>query len=325
MGTKFLITMLTIIYIFASPSKAAYFEMKLQRNSFYSPAKMSLTIKLTDEAIVRDDYKIDISIFVSESLTRRQRLEISREKPVVFELGFPQVSSRVKALCRAELLINGQLIEGQELPLTLWPPLEPYSGKISEKVLWVYDTSGYLRKFSDSLGIKIVDATFQAARQFATPDVVFIGINTDVNSIKTINKQLELQKTKPVIIYLKQKRLPKDINVEIPEEQKGPAEVVCDFNSPLLDGLNSFDIITLIRNSSYIKLKKQQEGTLINSVVSEEIKDPRNIYSYMFIIEQTEAVTIYCQLDSSDVENPQYQLLLTNLLRYAEKVVKSRE
>ena len=142
--------------------------MTLKRDSIYTPSKMNISLELTGKAMIEGDYRFCISVYVSEELMRKQVLPITKGKPVVFELTFPQARSKKNVRCRAELFLNGSFVEAQERPLILWPPLTLYIGKPNETVIWVYDISGRLQKFFVDSELDFTDATFQAARDFTT-------------------------------------------------------------------------------------------------------------------------------------------------------------
>jgi len=305
---------------------ASFFEMTLERDSIYTPGKMNLTLKLTDKAKIETGYQFQVSVYVTDTLMRKQLLPVTKTKPVVFDLTFPEVHSKTDVRSRAELFINGQFVEAAEKLLTLWPSLAPYHKKPKDKVLWVFDIHGRLQKSFNDLEVEAVDATFQAARNFATPDIVFIGQNLDSNSMQIITDRLASVDNKPITIFLKQKQLPKNSNIEILKENNHSVNVTCDVNSPLLKGLNKLDIMHMVDSAIHIKVKKQKDkGWTIKSYVTEIIKDEENIYSYLLTIEKEGEIVIYCQLPVTDSDNPRYHILLKNLLGFADKINDSQK
>ena len=65
--------------------------MTLKRNSIYTPGKMNLTMKLTDEATLQGEYSFRVSVLVDETVVRKQILPATKHVPTVFELQFPEV------------------------------------------------------------------------------------------------------------------------------------------------------------------------------------------------------------------------------------------
>lgn len=309
-----------------STQGASFFEMALEHDSIYTPGKMNLSLKLTDKAKIKSEYRFQVSVYVTDTLMRKQILPITKAEPVVFELTFPQAHSKTNVRCRAELFVNGQFVEAKEKPLILWPSLVPYPKISKDKVIWVFDTSGRLQKIFDELEVETIDATFQAARNFGKPDIVFIGQQLDPNSMQVIISRLALVDNKHVTIFLKQKELPKNSNIKIPRENNSSENVVCDLNSPLLQGLNKLDVTNMVDSAIYIMVKKQKDkDQAIDSHVTEIVNDKKNIYSYLVSIREKEQVTIYCQLPITDGNDPRYDVLLQNILKFAHKVVESKK
>lgn len=303
----------------------SFFEMTLEHNSIYTPGKMNLTLKLTDKAKIEGEYRFQISVYVAEALMRKQILPVTKTNPIAFELTFPQVRSKTDVRCRAGLFVNGQFIEAKEKALVLWPPLAPYLKRPIDKVIWVFDISGRLQKIFDDLEIEITDATFQAARNFGTPDIVFIGQNLDPNSMQVITSRLKLVDNKPVIIFLRQKQLPPNTYIEIPKENNRSENVVCNLKSPLLEGLNKLDVMYMVDSAIHIKARKQEnKNWTIDSCVTEISKDNKYTYSYLASIQDKERITIYCQLPVTNGDDPRYGILLKNLIELANKIVDSQ-
>lgn len=305
---------------------SSFFEMTLDRNSIYTPGKMSLSLELTDKAKIEGEYRFQVSVYVTDTLMRKQIFPITKAEPVAFNLTFPEVNDKTVVRCRAELFINGEFIEAKEKHLVLWPPLTPYVEKLKNKVIWIFDISGQLQKIFDELEVEITDATFQAARNFQKPDIVFVGQNLDRDSIQVISNRLASVDNKPVVIFLKQKQLPKDSSVEISKENNRSINVACDLNSPLLEGLNRLDVMEMVDNANHVKVKRQKDkGWTINSPVTELIKDDKNLYSYLLRLEKGGQVSFYCQLPVTDGDDPRCRILLENLLKFANTIVDSRE
>jgi len=301
--------------------------MTLRQDSIYTPGKMNLTMKLTSKAKIEGDYRLKVSIYVADTLVRKQTLPVTKKKPALFELTFPDVHSKTDVRCRAELFIDGQFIEAKAKPFTLWPPIAPYSKEsISSKVIWTFDTSGKLQRFFRDLEVTATDATFQAARDFGTPDIVFIGQYVNPKNMQVITHHLMSVETEPVIIFLRQKELLKNAKLEIPKENNRSKSVVCDPNSPLLQGLTRRDIMNMVDNAIYVKIKrKKDKGRSIDSYVTEVMRDKKNIYSYLCTIKEKDQVTIHCQLPVTDGDDPRFRILFKNLLKFADKISDSQK
>ena len=299
----------------------SFFEMALKDDSIYTPGSINLIIKLTDRAKIKDNYQFQIGVYIDDVLIRKQTLTaIKKDDGYTFEFTFPEIQSRTNARCRVELLINGQLIEAKEYPLILWPSQKPYSEKLTEKIIWIFDTSGQLQKAFEDMDVNATDATFQAARSFGTPDIVFIGQNLDPNNMRIITDCINLVNNKSVVIFLQQRQLPRSSIIEIPKEENCCQNVLVDMNSPFLTDLNKFDILDMLDSTSYIKMKKENEAdTVTDSCVTELLKDKKHIYSYMLTVEKENKITIYCQLPVTGNNDPRCGILLNNLLKFANK------
>lgn len=319
--------LMAIYLLLPQPCRGSFFEMTLKQDSIYTPGKMNLTMKLTSKAKVEGDYQLKVSIYVADTLVRKQTLPVTKKKPALFELAFPDVYSKTDVRCRAELFIDGQFIEAKAKPLTIWPPIAAYPKEsISSKVIWAFDTSGKLQKFFRDLEVTATDATFQAARDFETPDIVFIGQYVNPKNMQVITHHLMSVETKPVIIFLRQKELLKNAKLEIPKENNRSKSVVCDPNSPLLQGLTRRDIMSMVDDAIYVKIKrKKDKGKSIDSYVTEVMKDKKNIYSYLCTIKEKDQVTIHCQLPVTDGDDPRFQILFKNLLKFADKISDSQK
>jgi hypothetical protein len=299
------------------------FEMTLKQDSIFTPGKITATLQLTDSVVIEGSYQFRVSVYTAGTLIRQQSLAVSQKEPVVFSLEFPEVKARTDGRCRCELLIGEQFISAEEKPITLWPPIAPYSDKaINDRTIWTYDTSGRLNEIFKKMEIKFSDATFQAVREFGKPDIVFIGQQLDPNNIAAITVRLTSLEPKPVIIWLRQKQLPYSSKIEIPAKDNLPANVRFDSKNPLLTGLNVFDIVSMAGNSTYVKIKN--EDITVESAVSETTKDEKYSLCYLCVTEEKGGLcTIYCQLPVTDGD-PRGILLLNNLLKYVQKKAASR-
>jgi hypothetical protein len=151
---------------------ATFFKMALAHDAIYTPSKMDLILDVTDRARVEGEYGFRVQIYMAGVLVRKQVLPATRTEPVRFELTFPPIQDKTDVRCRVELFINGEFIEAGELPLTLFPTPEPYPKKQIDRTIWVFDTSGRLQNIFEDLEVETVDATFQSARNFGTPEMI---------------------------------------------------------------------------------------------------------------------------------------------------------
>ena len=95
----------------------------------------------------------------------------------------------------------------------------------------------------------------------------------------------------------------------------------------MLNNLNLRDVMSMVDNSEYVKIKKEKDdkAIFINSYVTERIKDKRSIYSYLCTVKEKGRVTIYCQLSVTDEKDPRHAILLKNLLKLTDVISDSRK
>ena len=105
------------IFEHTTPRCASFFEMTLKQDSIYTPGKVNLTMKLTDKAKVKGDYRFIVSIYMSGTLIRKQTLTVAKKESAVFELVFPDAYSRTDSRCRSEVLIAGERFKPTTTPV----------------------------------------------------------------------------------------------------------------------------------------------------------------------------------------------------------------
>jgi hypothetical protein len=296
-----------------------FFKVILARDAIYSPGEIHLTLELTDRARIEGEYEFRIHVYITGVLVRKQIVPATRNELTHFDLTFPPIQGKTNVRYRVELFINGEFIESRELPLTLYPASEPFVQKQINKTIWVFDISGRLQKILDDLEVEAVDATFQSARNFGTPEVVFIGEDLDPNSMQLITDRLALAKNKPLIIFLKQKQLLRDLGIDIPEIDRKAESIECDFDCRLLRGLGRRDVMSLLNSTVSVKIKRD-DGKSIDSDITEVDQDNKNMYSYLCTIEERNRTTIHCQLRVTDDKDPRCGILLKNLLKLANEI-----
>lgn len=302
---------------------ASFFKMTLKQNSIYTPGKMHLNVTLTDDAKINGSYQCKVGIYMAGALIRQQTLKVTKKEPAIFELKFPDVCTRTDVRCRSELFLEEHFLEAREKSLTLWPPMSPYPEEsINDKKIWTFDTSGKLQELFNDLEVESIDATFQGARDFLAPDIVFIGQNLDPNNMSLITERLVSFGTKPVIVFLRQKQFLRNSKVEVPTENNRSESVECKADCPLLKDLYLNDVLNMVDGAAYIQIKKEKDDKTIsiNSFITERVKDKRSVYSYLCTVKEKGCVTIYCQLPVTDYKNPRYVTLLKNLLKLTDKI-----
>lgn len=301
---------------------ASLFEMILKQDSIYTPGKIHLAMKLTDKAKYDGHYQFQVNIYMAGTLIRKRTFTTTRKNPVVFELTFPEVFSRTDGRCRCDLFIGEVFIEAREKSLTLWPPISPFSEEsIKNKEIWTFDTSGKLQELFNELEVKCIDATFQPARDFGSPDIVFIGPHIDPNRVRIVTKRLISVQPKPVVIYLKQKHFLKETKIEVPTENNISQTVKFNRDNPFLIDLNFHDILSLVDKAHYLKIRKEDNADrTIRSYIYEKVQDEKNIFSYLLTTQEKEQFSIYCQLPVTDGNDPRYVILLKNILKFADNV-----
>lgn len=326
MKTNKTITIIMLMSSFFLPlqlCKASFFVMNLKQDSMYTPGNMTLAMKVTNEAIFESGYKFKVSIFLTGTLIREQTITADRETPVNFELAIPEIFERTEGRCRCELLVGDKFIEAQEVPLLLWPEIEPYPQEsIKDKEIWIYDTSGKLLDLFKKMEVKVVDATFKTARDFGKPDIVFVGENTDPNNMQILANSITSAETEPVVIYLKQKQFIRESKIEVPAGQNTSKTVLLSKDNAFMTDFDMRDITSLANNAGYLKIKKDDTDRVIHSYVYEVKKDENNFYSYLCTIRRKDQLTIFCQLPVTSIDDPRCVVLLKNILQFAEREIK---
>ena len=299
--------------------KASFFEMNLKQDSLYTPGNINLTMKLTPAAKIENNYKFKVSIFLTGTLIREQTIEAAGEKHVSFKLAVPEVFDKTQGRCRCELLLENDFLEAQEVPLLLWPAIEPYKQQTQMNTeIWIYDTSGKLLDLFRKMEVKVVDATFKTARDFGKPDIVFVGEDTDPNNMKILTDSISSLKLQPVGVYLKQKQFLKEAKIEVPTEKNMSQTVLVSRDNPFITGFDARDIMSLVNNANYLKIKKEDTDRTIFSYVYEVTEDEKFFCSYLCTSKKDNQLTIYCQLPITAGSDPRSVVLLKNILRYAE-------
>lgn len=304
----------------------SFFDMSLKQNSIYTPGTMRLTMMLSEKARIDDGYRLQLSVFVSDTLVRKRIIPIIKATPVTFELMLPGVRSRTDARCRAELFIDSEFLEARERPLTLWPTVVSSPNMPTDQAIWVFDISGQLQKLLGNLGIPIADATFQAVRDFETPRIVFIGQETDANSMEVVAHRLAGIEAKPVVVFLKQKRFPGSAEMDIPKGTYSPQRIVCNRESALLQSLTKHDIMNMLENVEPIRIiKAENEDVAIESFITDVVEDNEYMLTYLCAVRKQGQVTVYCQLSVTDSSDPRAGVLLNNLLRFAGETANPKK
>lgn len=298
----------------------AFLQTSLDQDAVYTPGCVDLVMNVSKEAALVEQYSFRVTLFCGETVIRDQPLPGSQDEPTTFEVVVPEVRERTDLRCRVELLVGGRFVEAAEKPLALWPPLSPFAEQPKGKVLWTFDTSGALQRIFSELQVQAVDATFQPVRDFQTPDVVFVGENTDLQSLENLRSRLDSQpKSDRRIVFLRQSRFPEEWNVEVPAKAEPLRRFCHDPNSVLLSGLNQLDIMHMARNAVPVGLadKKQKEGSVV-SHVGEPAEAGKAMLSYMVAVQEEVLTSIYCQLPiTEDFEaDPRSAALLCNLLEF---------
>jgi hypothetical protein len=268
------------------------------------------------------EYVFRVRVYMEDVLVRNQTLPATRTEPVRFEVAFPPTRGKIEVRCRVELLINGEFVESGELPLSLYPAPAPYPERHTDKTLWVYDTSGKLQRIFANLGFEAVDATFQPARNFGTPEIVFIGEDLDPNSVHVINRRLDLAQRKYVTVFLRQKRLPPRSNAEMSDTGSLPQNFVCKPESPLLKGLGARDLMGLADDATCLRIRTDGSERS-ESHVTVLAQDKNNLYSYLCTLEQESRTMVFCQFRVTDHKDPRCGILLRNLLELADEMSDS--
>ncbi len=214
------------------------FEVTLEKDSMYTPNDSQLHIRLTEEAKIEGNYHVRVTVTIGDTVVLKQTSALEKQQDATYKLEFPSLERKTTAKCYVELLVDEVFLEGKTQPITLWPPYKGFEIKTGSKKIWVYDPSKSLTAIFEKAGVKTLDATFQAVRDFGEPNIVFIGQEIDPNQITAFTYRLSEVRAKAVIIYLKQSQLPKNSRIEIPAADNKANNIICDMNSPFLQGLD---------------------------------------------------------------------------------------
>jgi hypothetical protein len=302
------------------PCQESFFEMSLKRDSVYTPGRMQMFMRISDKAILEGPYAFRISVVLEGSVIRKQVLPAVQDKTTVFVLDFPETRGRAAVRCRAELLVDGEFVEAKEVALAIWPPLKPAPKQPRDKVIWVFDTSGALKKICDELGVRATDATFQAVRDFQRPNIVLVGENIDHRSFNILEDRISADDAAlETIVFLRQEVLPNEWAVQVADGDELPATVRCDPNCLLLSGLSKLDIMKLTIGATPVQVPSTQDKSrTIASYVSAAGRDQDTILSYLGSLRTGKVVTVYCQLPitASLADEPRAGALFRNLLQF---------
>lgn len=286
------------------------------RDAIYTPGSVRLTFQLTAAARLAGPYDLRITVYVAQNKVREQIVTITRAQPVSYDAPFPRVRETTRGSYRAELSLGSKLLEAQERPLALWPPRDlqpvtPYDGKV-----WVLDTSGALEALLPQFGIKPADASFQTVRDFGSPDIIFVGEYLDsVNMQTLIERRTETSKA-PVVILLRQKQLPEELEAAISKKMDPCCPVVREPNGPLLKDLSGLDVMRLLGDANVVEVEKHVDRS-IRSDLTAAREDARAILSYLCVIEEANRILLFCQLPAIARDDPRQMTLLGNLVEFA--------
>ena len=307
---------------------ADFFQINLEQSNLYSPSTLIVNAGLTDKARLQGKWHIDVAVYIDRELIRKESLKIAPQKASVFKLDFPEVRKKINGRCRAELFLDGEFVEGVEKKISVWPRPVPYELPGKTLVIWAYDKSGGLQKLFKSTGIKAVDATFQTARDFSKPDLIFIGENTPPKYMEAINGHMMASDNKPMVVFLAQKEFEKTALLKIckPSTKK---IITYDMQAGLLKGLTKSNILVLTAEAKPVCLNKdpQTQKHEIDSLISQgQPNKDKRFESYIGIIQERGYKTIYCQFPiMSDIKNnPVSRKLFFNLLEAAITQIREK-
>lgn len=317
---RILIVLTVCILAVQTACLGSYFQMKA-RSNICSPSTFAVNARLTDKASLQGKWRVDLAVYVDKELVRKESSLISRKGAAVFKVDFPELRKVVNGRYRAELYLDGEFIEGVEKKFSIWPRSVPYKLADKQMVIWAYDKSGSLQKIFKSIGVKVVDATFQTARDFSKPDIIFVGENTEPKDMKVLDRHLMVSGNKPVLVSLSQKDFAKTDMLQICKPSRNTEVVSSQKDADILKGLGKFDVLNFIANarpvyfSNGLKANKTRASLWISKVSAEDQKAK----SYAGMITERGYKTIFCQLPvmKGFAEDPAARKLFFNLLDLA--------
>jgi hypothetical protein len=291
-------------------------ELGTDRDAIYTPGHIRLIFRLTPAARLAGPYDLRITVYTGQNKVREQMMTVTRARPVSYDVPFPRVREITRGSYRAELSLSSELLEVQERPLALWPPRDLQPAAPCHGKVWAFDTSGALQTLLPQFGLEPADASFQTVRDFGSPDIVFVGENLDRMSMRTLVQRASATSKAQVLILLRQKQFPEELDAAISEKVDPCRPVVRKPNSPLLKDLGGADVIQLLHDANAVEVERHV-GRSIHSDLTPAKEDAKASTSYLCVVEDKPCVLLFCQLRAVTPDDPRQMTLLRNLIQFA--------
>jgi hypothetical protein len=243
---------------------------------------------------------------------REQTASLSRGAAASFEVPFPRMQTRGEVRCRVELSLKGEFVEAMEQPVLLWPPAAPLDRRHRPQGVWVLDASGGLQRAFHLLNVNCVDAAFQGVRDFASPSAVFVGEFAEMKAVQVVLDRVAQAPGQPVVVFLRQSRFPKALEIDLAGDANSPRSIVCDMNTPLLRGLTRLDVSGLLPQAVGIEPNSPGGGT--HAFIA-DAGSPR--WTFLHSLNADGRSLVFCQLPVMDPCDPRQVTVLRNLVEFA--------
>jgi hypothetical protein len=290
-------------------------RVSVERDAIFTPGQVRVAVRLTDRAEIAGAYEARLTAFLAGIAVRDLTASISRESPAIFDVPFPRVFARSAVRCRVELSLGGEFLEAAERPVFIWPPVAQWDKPKRPPSVWVLDASGGLQRVFREMDVNAVDAAFQGVRDFASPSVVFVGEFSQTSAVQLIITRLSSMSKQPMVVFLRQKQFPRDLEIETVNDTNTPRSIACDMNSPLLKNLMRVDMLSLLSQAATIETKAK--GGFTRSLVAERASkgEPRGVY--LCTLDADDRRYVFCQLPVTDPRDPRQTTLLHSLIEFA--------
>jgi hypothetical protein len=305
------------------PDQAVYFRMQLKQEAIRSPGHLKLSLALTDSALLAETYSVRMSIWSEQTLVRQQSLTLNPQEPVLFNMACPAVRAHTTLRCRGELCIGEEVLEVKESLLSLWPPPQPLPIPTLPRRIWIFDISGRIQRLCEVLAVDSTDATFQSVRDFSTPEVLIVGENTRTDQLQMLIERFYHSSDSPVMVFLGQTEFPAHADVSITNDTVVSYPVQCDWNHPLLKGLQRRDLMTAVGRCRSLSISKEHHGRL-DSVIRAPSPHGREHGSHLCLMHTRNQTQLYCQLPVTQASDPRHVALFRNILVYSLSVLEQR-
>ncbi len=300
----------------------AVLQMSLSHSAIYTPGDVRIDMMVTPAARLAGPYRLRVIASVARDVVHERTMTLMKGGKASWELSFPEVRIVTEVRCRTELFLGDEFVEACERPIHLWPRRRPCGVAHHRAELWAFDPSGVVQKLLSEFGLAATDAAFQAVRDFGSPRVIFLGEGLDPCDIQMILERVRMTEANAVVILLRQRQFPAELQVSIARDRDPCDTVVWERGSALLDGLAARDLAGLLRGATAVDIKGRP-GRSVASCVTGAAQATDEICSYLGVVQEENHAILYCQLPISDRQDPRQIVLLRNLLRVAGAGLRS--